>query len=172
MQKHHKKYWTGVGSRETPKDILDLMYEISLKLDSLGWTLRSGGADGADTAFEKGAKKPDIYLPWKGFNNRQGIILEHCDRENFAYDLASKIHPAWDKLSRGASALHARNIFQVLGHLDSMPKSKFLICYAKPSGDSVSGGTRTAVECAKMHDVKVENLFHEDVQEKMHNFIS
>lgn len=165
------KYYTGIGSRETPKDILALMTDIAVKLSSKGWTLRSGGADGADTAFENGAKLKDIYLPWKRFNNREGIVLEHCDRENFAYTKASEIHPAWDKLSRGAQALHARNIFQVLGHLENSVPSKFVVFYAKPSGDSVSGGTRTAVECAKLYDIPVFNLYFEEVKEKMKSFI-
>jgi hypothetical protein len=41
------KYYAGIGSRETPKDILDLISKIAIKLESLGYTLRSGGADGA-----------------------------------------------------------------------------------------------------------------------------
>ena len=68
------KYYTGVGSRETPKDVLDLMEKIAYKLSKKGWILRSGGAEGADSAFFQGCEKysstpiAEIYIPWNGFN--------------------------------------------------------------------------------------------------------
>src|SRR5690606_12262312 len=104
------KYYTGIGSRETPKDILCLMVEVARKLSHLGWILRSGGAEGADTAFEIGALDkgaivlPEIYIPWVGFNNHgvmdRGIILPQKDKLwQHAQEMASEIHPAWDKCS-------------------------------------------------------------------------
>jgi len=49
------KFYTGVGSRKTPLSILKVMRKLGYKLAIDGWMLRSGGADGADSAFEKGA---------------------------------------------------------------------------------------------------------------------
>lgn len=79
------KFWTGVGSRETPRDILDLMEDIAFKLSQDKWILRSGGAEGADTAFEIGALNsftevvPEIYIPWLNFNNHdsssKGVLV-------------------------------------------------------------------------------------------------
>ena len=51
------KYYTGIGSRETPDSILSLFNDIVFQLAGLGYTLRSGGADGADTAFEEGCSE-------------------------------------------------------------------------------------------------------------------
>lgn len=45
------KYYTGIGSRQTPKDILKLMEDIAFKLAQKGYILRSGAAGGADTAW-------------------------------------------------------------------------------------------------------------------------
>ena len=47
-------YYAGVGSRETPLHICELMTQIAKKLSSLGWVCRSGGAEGADLAFMRG----------------------------------------------------------------------------------------------------------------------
>ena len=47
-------FYTGVGSRKTPKDVLELMVKIAIKAAQNGYTLRSGGAEGADKAFEHG----------------------------------------------------------------------------------------------------------------------
>jgi predicted Rossmann fold nucleotide-binding protein DprA/Smf involved in DNA uptake len=46
-----ENYYTGVGSRKTPPDVLSLMTRIATHLDSLGKILRSGGAKGADDLF-------------------------------------------------------------------------------------------------------------------------
>ncbi len=46
--------YTGVGSRETPDDILILMRRIGYVMAMKGISLRTGEADGADHAFYKG----------------------------------------------------------------------------------------------------------------------
>jgi predicted Rossmann fold nucleotide-binding protein DprA/Smf involved in DNA uptake len=43
--------YAGIGSRETPKEVLKSMTNYAKELSATGWVLRSGGADGADTAF-------------------------------------------------------------------------------------------------------------------------
>ena len=48
-------YYAGVGGRETPAHVLNLMTRIAQGLAKVGGILRSGGARGADTAFEAGA---------------------------------------------------------------------------------------------------------------------
>src|ERR1044072_4305468 len=103
------KYYAGIGSRETPENIQKDMYCIAGHLAQINYTLRSGGADGADLAFEKGCDfvkgKKDIYLPWKDFNGNNSPLYNISDE---AYDLAATIHPAWFKLRFGARKLHAR----------------------------------------------------------------
>ena len=44
--------YAGIGSRETPIEVLELMTKASTWLGSKGYTLQSGGAIGADMAFE------------------------------------------------------------------------------------------------------------------------
>jgi hypothetical protein len=63
------KYYTGTGSRESPNNVLAIMTDIAKFLSETGYTLRSGGAPGADFCFELGVSgraKKEIYLPWKG----------------------------------------------------------------------------------------------------------
>jgi predicted Rossmann fold nucleotide-binding protein DprA/Smf involved in DNA uptake len=63
------RIYTGVGSRKTPKAITNLMTELARTLGDSGWCLRSGGADGADVAFESGASTKEIYVPPTLFND-------------------------------------------------------------------------------------------------------
>lgn len=46
--------FTGIGSRETPLEILTFMKALGKWYAQHGYTLRSGGAIGADRAFEAG----------------------------------------------------------------------------------------------------------------------
>ncbi len=176
-------FYTGVGSRETPGYILDIMVKLGYYLEAAGVSLRTGGAPGADQAFEEGwwkhqmwngegTSKGRIYIPWNGFYDR----LHHGDAfgavvslPHIPYDLgvraqqiAQQFHPAWDHLSPGAKKLHTRNVFQVLGD-DLETPSEFLICFAIPNKDgSVQGGTNTAVKLADAHGVRVTNLHNEE----------
>jgi len=175
-------YYTGVGSRETPAVILDLMQEVAFKLANNGYVLRSGGADGADLAFQKGWERgnrltpAEIFIPWDGFNGfshgQDGVVytLNKMSNSQQAERIASEIHPVWDRLSRGAKALHTRNIYQVLGKTLDEP-SRFLICYAKPTKTGVSGGTNTAVQVALQHGVKVFNLYEQENIERFELYV-
>jgi hypothetical protein len=156
------KFYTGVGSRKTPKVILDRMQQIAFKLRHLGYTLRSGGAQGADSAFELGA----------GLEKK---IFYAKDATNAAMEIARKHHPAWERCSHYAKRLHARNAFQVLG-LDLRTPSKFLVCWTPDActGSWVrsikTGGTGTAISIAEDYGVEVFNLANEEHLRRLSNF--
>lgn len=160
------RYYTGIGSRETPDSVLNQMFGIAADLADQGYILRSGAAEGADSAFEGGAADLDsieIYLPWKGFENRhgRGYIPPEEIEANFrkgAKRIASEVHPQWSNLTDGTQKLHTRNVYQILGR-DLKTPSEFVICWAKPTRDGlVKGGTRTAVAIARRHNIPVINL--------------
>ena len=150
------KTFAGIGSRQTPPEILEKMTAIAKFLSNLGYTLRSGGANGADSAFEQGATKKEIYLPWNNYNGRKVdniSFFSELSREHF--NLAESMHPAWDKCSQGAKKLHARNTQQILGKdLDS--PSDFVVCWTK-GGEKV-GGTSTAIRLAESNNIPVFNI--------------
>ena len=175
------KAYNGAGSRETPTHIADIMEEVGFKLSQEGWTLRSGGADGADNAFQAGASNsfseviPEIYLPWYGFNSlyTQPCLMFPSSYKNWtqAQQIAKEIHPNWEACSDGAKSLHSRNIYQVLGQdLDS--PSKFLICWGKEDrqGD-VLGGTRTAWMLAKKNNIPCFNLNRKEHLERIQTWL-
>lgn len=142
-------YYAGIGSRNTPNDFLDLFTRVARYLSSKGIILRSGGARGADSAFERGAKYKEIYLPWKGFENSTSNLVVSDKR---AFDIASKYHPRWDYLSQGAKRLQARNSHQILGADLSTPSS-FVICWTR--GGKGEGGTGQALRIAKAYNIPI-----------------
>lgn len=169
-------YYTGVGSRETPDNILFEMRRIAEKMRHMGYTLRSGAAPGADTAFEIGAgSDTEIYLPWNGFNGHDDKDGTHINAKTMwnirrAYQIAELHHPRWEYLKDSHKALHARNTYQVLGFELNNP-STVLICWSKPLGTGVSGGTATAVSIAKHYGVPVYNLYFEEELNQIHRIL-
>lgn len=162
--------YLGAGSREAPADILALMHRIAGALARLGWALRSGGAPGADSAFEAGAREAGgrigLYLPWRGFEGRTTDVVLH-EATARAYELAPRFHPGWDRLGRGARALHARNVHQVLGATCDNPAS-FVVCWTQDGATTAAetsartGGTGTAIRIASAHGVAVCYLRRDD----------
>jgi hypothetical protein len=106
-------FYAGIGSRQTPPDILAQMTRYAKRLQELGWVLRSGGAHGADTAFEHGAgDMKEIFLPWPNFNTpgkpRPVTQTVHASSPSQdAMRMAAKVHPT-SKASPKASSPSSR----------------------------------------------------------------
>ena len=117
------KYYAGIGSRAVSYSVMSTMTEIAGTLNDMGYALRSGGANGCDTAFEKGSYLKEIYLPWEGFNcHKEGI----CPPTEKAYELAERFHPAWKRLNDTTRKLMARNSHQIFGY-DFKVRSEFVV---------------------------------------------
>jgi hypothetical protein len=166
----NKRFYAGIGSRESPAEILTLMIEIGKFLAQKGYILRSGGAAGADKAFEQGCDQAqgekEIYLPWKGFNdNPSELYLKSSELKDVldkAFELASQYHPAWDVLKYGARCLMARNGMQVLGRDLNTPVS-FIMCWNL--GGFNHGGTSQALRIALDRKIPLFMLSNKDCME-------
>lgn len=161
-----KQIYAGIGSRNTPQDILDKFFEIGKFLAQKKYVLRSGGAEGADSFFEKGCDSGDgekeIYLPWKGFNGNKSSLYN----PSLGTELIVKlVHPNFNGLTNGALRLHKRNVHQILGQDLNTPVD-FVICYTE-NGET-KGGTATAIQIAKNLNIDVFN-FGSDGYEKLKN---
>lgn len=155
--------YAGIASRRTPGPALTAMRATAERLSTLGYTMRSGHAPGADSAFEVASQKSEIYLPWSSFESNRPIVGTYVQDQptNAAMQLASRIHPAWDKLDRGPRALHARNMHQILGQ-DLQSPVDFVVCYT-PDGSLTghgpdTGGTATALRLAYRNNIPVINI--------------
>lgn len=148
-----RKYYAGIGSRNTPPDMLLFMSKIAAILEQCGYVLRSGKAIGADKAFEKGIKDK---------NNKE--IFIHSDAKPWSFETVKKYIPkdrpsnfdSWQPYVRG---LLARNIMQVLGDSGDSPVD-FLVCWTKVGDYQTSevGGTGYALRCAIDNKIPTYNL--------------
>ena len=104
----------GIGSRATPRTVLESMTVMAAWLARRGWHLHSGGAARADSAFAAGAP-PDLrtlFLPWPGYRGKAGPDCRTlgADRTPRCLAITADLHPAWHRFSPAARKLHARNV--------------------------------------------------------------
>lgn len=149
-----KQYiYTGIGSRRTPKEVLEVFADLAGILAENRYVLYSGGADGADNAFEMGCDnaggEKQIFLPWKGFNGSDSQYIVH---DNIAFQVAEKFHPYYQKLSPAAKKLMARNTHQIVGW-DFKTRTDVVLCYT-PKGAG-NGGTGQAIRIAKYYNIPI-----------------
>ena len=167
--------------------VQDTMTVLGDALATHGWMLRSGGADGADIAFETGADRheeadwgepstvKEVYLPWRGFNHSKSPLHELPER---AFEIAYEHHPKpdWLRRQKHVNRLMARNTLQVLGY-DLRTPVKMIICWTPDGvehGDQTTkytGGTGQAIRIASAYSIPVFNLKNEYILDRIVDFV-
>jgi hypothetical protein len=148
------KAYAGIGSRETPPDILSSMEGIAYWMAGKGWLLRYGGADGADKAFERGCD----------YSYGEKEVLRPEDSTPEAEELASRFHPAWERCNGPARKLHGRNMMIVSGRKLIEPV-QMVICWTKDG--KASGGTGQPMRYSDHLKIPTFNLFFTEVRESI-----
>jgi hypothetical protein len=136
-------YYAGIGSRKTPNDVCEQMTEYAEVLMNCGMYLRSGGAEGADRAFEEGAS----------FNKE--IVLPRPDLPLWTEVFTMHFHPNPGALKPKGWQLMCRNAIQILGYDGNTPVD-FVVCWTKDG--KASSGTGQAIRIAEAFGIPVYNL--------------
>ncbi len=151
------KYYTGIGSRQVPKAIYNKIMSIAGILSVKGWSLRSGGAKGCDTAFEIGSilvskiNNDEVYKRHDATPQSKELLKLVIDSLN----KEQQTNIIYENISSYVQNLLARSMLQVLGRNLDNP-SEFVICYT-PNGEKV-GGTRYAIQLAEMKNIPIINI--------------
>jgi hypothetical protein len=141
------------------------MTKIAAQLEYSGWVLRSGGAAGADAAFQEGVGNAD----------NQQIFYPSATMPQALIDLAVKYHPIGERIlvfPEKVVQLIARNGYQILGP-DLTSPSKLVVCWTP---DGLSGcGAGQAIRIAKAYGIPVVELFgvgsFEDAMDKIYEVV-
>lgn len=182
-----KGWYGGVGSRDTPTDVCQLMEQISLASYAIGFALSSGDAEGADKAFYAGAVQSSNFdaLTARIYLSANYVRGRTADPSSYFYN--ATLSPNWTKaielatIARGSLnglndwgiALHARNVFQILGEslVDPVGATIFW-AIPKGSGKTVAGGTNTAFQVAKNFNIPtIINLYKEADRRRAEAFV-
>lgn len=165
------KIVTGIGSRAIPNPYYTWLKDIAEFLAQNNCGLRSGGAVGSDTIFQKAFEKYNspmkIYIAWNGFeglyaNGKSIILADHIRCKEYT----EKYHPNPKHLSSGAYKLMNRNAHQILGFSLKTP-SNLVVCYTE--GGIIKGGTSQAIRIAQDYNIPIVNIGSKSSYEEVLN---
>jgi hypothetical protein len=179
-----------IGSREAPVDVISLLEATGQCLCDLGIAVSSGDADGCDKAGVRGAMRSSswplvgarVFLPShkvtypNGFTRYADNYI-YYDASQFpnieeARAMAFRARGSFHGLYEKGIALHSRNSYQIL--LDDLKTPvASVVFYAQPVGKKglVSGGTNTAVQIARLHNIPLINLATDEGMVKIQKFL-
>jgi hypothetical protein len=151
-----KLIYAGIGTRNLSPELQKTVKSVGSFLYELGFTLRSGGADGSDSTFESvSLDRKEIYLPFRGFNGNDSPLYPPSE---MAYHIAKEHHPTWNKLKDVAKSLHARNTHQILGISCDNPVDFVVYVADTDCNGNVLGGTGQAIRLAHSRKIRTFNL--------------
>ena len=121
--------YAGIGSRQTPPEMLEAMTELARELERSGWHLHSGGADGADTAFENGTTKAGrtVYLPWKRLQRPHRKRVRDADEQRAVACAGNRV-----EVPRRVGALFERRTGAARTERGNHPRPR--TCTHRPAG--------------------------------------
>lgn len=150
------KYYAGIGARDTPVKVLEVMNKIAAFLSKKNYILRSGGAKGADSAFEQFATKKEIF--------------KSQDATPEAIEIALRFHPNPTALIRKGQyvvGLMGRNI-QILSGYNLDQDVDFVVCWT--SDGTAKGGTGQAIRYAESKGIKIYNIYDKEQLDQLREF--
>lgn len=152
------KIYAGIGSRETPAEVCGLMIDYAAHLARKGWLLRSGGAKGADSAFEAGCDYEH--------GAKEIFLARHCTNE--ARLLLKRNYPNIKGKEEYTMRLLARNLMIIHG-VDLSTPVDAVICWT-PGGLDV-GGTAIGLNEARKSNIKITNLGNPETLERVRDLL-
>ena len=167
------KAYVGTGNKEAPSNVLETMKRLSSELSGFGYTLRTGGLDGPDQAFEDGDPKCELYLPWRGFNNRESKLTFNTPE---SLGTARMFHTGFDGLKPAIQAFLAKNARMVLGK-DMRSPAMFVLCWSEDGAEHQrektqrTGNVGHVIAIANALKIPVFNLGKPDAETRLKTYL-
>ncbi len=168
------KPYAVVGNKEFPTDLIPKLTSIVKKLDSLGYTARTGSMKGLDVCVEEITTNVELQLPWKNFNNKESKNT-YSSPEILA--IAKSLQPGFDELALPIKGFLAKNVRVLLGG-KGISRAIFLLCHSEDGADSARQVTsRTAsvghaIKVADKFNIPVFNLKNDNVEEQLMSYLN
>ena len=164
--------YSGIGHRNTPEKVRDMMTSIGSQLAQMGFILRSGNAIGADQAWEEEVtrKMKEIFIINRKHSCPFGIIPKFTQEQ---WDFVVRHYHGGEtdfiKQSEYVQQLFLRNLNILCGkHLDD--KVDFVAYWHE--GEHCDGGTGHTVAMAKTLEIPCFNIWSEKDQQAMDEFVT
>jgi len=168
-------FYAGIGSRETPPEFQEFMAKLAKAFERLGFTLRSGNANGADKAFESGTAKKVIFPGGMDIGMTELKIARALHGNPAAVDKLKDKNG--NSIADWAWKTMSRNIYQIFGKDLDIP-SDFVVCWTPDGAETTkergreTGGTGQAIDMANRKGIPVFNLAKEGSYEKLMEYVN
>lgn len=167
--------YVGIGPRSAGEDVLEMAKDCGTALAEMGWTLRSGGAEGMDEAFERGCDKAngakEIYIPSADFRKRfkdsdkvVHCLPKHIEAMRMLLDYVDV--KAWESLATQVQMFLVRNVFALAGEKLDKPADCVITWNMYPDT-----GSAYLIGLAEAAEIPVFNLRLEGQQEALEDFV-
>lgn len=150
------KSYTSINTDSIPRKILNIMTEMAVILEAKGWILHSDGVNQTDLALEKKVIEKKIFIPYRGYNNLEGISC--C--LNKGKNIIERICPTWNEYSNEIKRIYCRDVNKILGE-DFNKKVDFVICWI-PNYKEVKNKI-LGIKVAEENNILIVNLANEDI---------
>jgi len=167
------KAYVGTGNRDVPDAIKNTIKSIATKLEAKGYTLRTGGLDGSEAAFETDIKLIELHLPWKGFNDKDS---KFTFTPKMALAIAKMFHPTFSTLKPAIQTLLAKNVRLIMGK-DLKSMAMFVLCWSEDGAETISeksaktGNVGHAIAIANHMKIPVFNLGKLDTEKRLMTYL-
>lgn len=167
--------YVGTGNKDTPPDVIAKMKKWAVLLEKHGYTMRSGGMEGAEDAFENAVEvKKEIHLPWRGFNNKESKFTFTTDQ---ARALARQTHESFDTAPPAIQTFLAKNVRMIMGKNLNSP-ALFVIIWSEDGAERLSeksprtGNMGHVVSIASRLRIPVFNFAKPDCEERLTRYFA
>lgn len=168
------KPYAVVGNKEFPTDLIPKLTSIVKKLDSLGYTARTGSMKGLDVLVEEMTTNVELQLPWKNFNDKES---KNTFSSPEILAIAKSLQPGFDDLALPIKGFLAKNVRVLLGS-KGISRAVFLLCHSEDGVDTarqVTSRTASAGHAIKVADkfnIPVFNLKNANVEEQLMSYLN
>lgn len=163
-----------LSNQDAPDEIKSVCEKLARVLVENGYTIRTSGGKGGEEAFEKGAgDKVEVYIPWKGFDQKQS---QFCKTKDEAKDVVRQFSPSFESLSKGVQTIIASKAHVILGK-DLNSPIRFLVVWSldgaetKKECTAKTGFVSTPIKIAESIQIPVFNLKRSDALERIRALI-
>ena len=168
------KPYAVVGNRDFPMELMPRLTSIIKKLDSLGYTARTGSMKGLDTSVEDLTTNVELQLPWKNFNDKESKTTFSSPE---IISIAKYFQPGFDELKLPIKGFLAKNVRVLLGS-KGISRAIFLLCHSEDGVETARQVTsRTAsvghaIKVADKFNIPVFNLQNPSIEEQLMSYLN
>lgn len=162
------------GNPNPPSDILAAFDRIAKKLESHGYTLRTGCVQGIEQSVEGAVQKKELILPWRDFDGKQSKFTFSNERSKA---IAKMFSPSFDTVKPAVQAFLTKNARLVLGHSCNSP-ALFIVVWTEDGAETQQerAGSRTGfashpIAIANSLGIPVFNLGKPDAEKRLNAYI-